>query len=251
MEKYKLPIWQLFCHCAAIYCLLTFNFYNYLIALAVYFVTGCLGVTTTYHRLLAHKSFNTRPFYGKLGTIFATLGGIGSSIGWVSIHRQHHRYSDLEKDPHSPKFGFIKSFYGSMLVEPKIQYVTDLLRDNFQVTVHKYYWVINVCWAAILLLLGGVELWMTAHVFPSFILWTTMGIVNTFGHMWGYKNFPDTREDSRNNWLAALVAWGEGWHNNHHDDPGNWSFQQKWWEIDVTKCIIYLIKNDRVNVSNT
>jgi len=242
MEKYKLPLWQLFCHLAAIYCLFTFQWQDYATAIAVYFVTGCLGITVTFHRLLTHKSYETYAWVRKLGTIFGTLGGVGSSIGWVSIHRQHHRFSDTDKDPHSPKFGWLRSFYGSVLKTPKVQYVTDLLRDRFQVRMHEHYWKINFVYAVAILLLGGTEWWLVLHVFPSFILWTTMGLVNTLGHTWGYRNYPDTREDSRNNWLSGLVAWGEGWHNNHHGDPNNYSFQVKWWEFDMSKWIIKLIK---------
>ena len=244
MERYKLPAWQLFCHLSAIYCFYTFAPTDYLYVLLMYFITGCLGTTVTFHRYLSHKSYKTRPVFVKLGTLFATLGGVGSSIGWVSVHRQHHRFSDLEQDPHSPKYGFLRSFYGSVLAEVNVRYVTDLLRDNYQVKMHEHYWKINMLYAALLLALGGVHTWMVWHVFPSFVLWTTMGAVNTISHMWGYKNYPNTRDDSRNNWLAAILAWGEGWHNNHHGDAGNWSFQRKWWEFDVSKQVIKLIKTN-------
>jgi len=242
LERYKLPAWQIFCHISALYCFYSFTSVDYLISLLAYFITGCLGITVTFHRLLTHKSYNTYTFIRRLGTIFGTLGGVGSSLGWVSIHREHHRYSDGVKDTHSPKNGWIAAFYGSVLAKPKIQYVTDLARDNFQLKIHTYYWTINIVYALILLMLGGVSLWMSMHVFPSFILWTTMSIVNTCGHTWGYRNYPDTREDSRNNWFAAFVAWGEGWHNNHHGDPANHSFQVHWWEFDITKQVIKLIK---------
>ena len=51
--------------------------------------------------------------------------------------------------------------------------------------------------------------------------------------MWGYRNY-ETREDSRNNWLFALLTNGEGWHNNHHADPRSARHGHKWWEVDVT-----------------
>lgn len=242
MERYKLPLWQLFCHIVAIYCLFSFSASDFAASFVIYFITGCLGITVTFHRQLAHKSYQTKSWIRKLGTLFGTLGGVGSSIGWVSVHREHHRYSDTEKDPHSPKFGFARSFYGSVLASVNVKYVTDLLRDNFQVKLHEHYWKINFVYALALLASGGIHAWLVFHVFPSFILWTTMGLVNTVSHMWGYRNYPDTREDSRNNWLAGLLAWGEGWHNNHHGDPANWSFQVKWWEFDISKWVIKLIK---------
>jgi stearoyl-CoA desaturase (delta-9 desaturase) len=51
-------------------------------------------------------------------------------------------------------------------------------------------------------------------------------------HVWGYRNY-DTPDDSRNNWLVALLAAGEGWHNNHHADPVSPRHGHKWWEIDA------------------
>ena len=245
MEQYKLPLWQLFCHLAVIYCIMTFTPADYATSIAVYFITGCLGVTVTFHRLLTHKSYETLPIIRKIGTLFGTLGGVGTSIGWVSIHRQHHRYSDKElDDPHTPNrhMGFMHCFYGSMFAEPKIRYVADLLRDKFQVKVHENYWKINIAYAVALYLIGGVHAWMVFHVFPSFILWTAMGLVNYLGHKYGYRNYPDTREQSKNNWIAGLIAWGEGWHNNHHGDAGNYSFQVKWWEFDMSKWVIQVIR---------
>ena len=39
--------------------------------------------------------------------------------------------------------------------------------------------------------------------------------VNSAAHTWGYRTY-DTPEGSRNLWWVGLVAFGEGWHNNHH-----------------------------------
>jgi stearoyl-CoA desaturase (delta-9 desaturase) len=129
-----------------------------------------------------------------------------------------------------------------MFAEPKVRYVPDLLRNKFQLKVHENYWKINIAYAVILYLIGGVHAWMVFHVFPSFILWTAMGLVNYLGHTHGYKNYPDTRDQSKNNWFAGLIAWGEGWHNNHHGDPYNYTFQLKWWEFDMSKWVIKLIR---------
>ena len=40
-------------------------------------------------------------------------------------------------------------------------------------------------------------------------------LVNSASHMWGYRNY-ETKDDSRNLWWVGLLAFGEGWHNNHH-----------------------------------
>jgi len=63
--------------------------------------------------------------------------------------------------------------------------------------------------------------------------WHVTWAINSAAHMWGYRNY-ETREDSRNNWLFAILTNGEGWHNNHHADPRSARHGHKWWEIDVT-----------------
>jgi hypothetical protein len=51
-----------------------------------------------------------------------------------------------------------------------------------------------------------------------------------------------TTDNSTNNWIFAVVYWGEGWHNNHHANPKKWNFGERWWEIDVSGCIIRLVQ---------
>ena len=63
--------------------------------------------------------------------------------------------------------------------------------------------------------------------------WHVTWGINSAAHMWGYRNY-ETREDSTNNWLFALLTNGEGWHNNHHADPRSAQHGHKWWELDVT-----------------
>ena len=58
-------------------------------------VTGCLGLTLGYHRLLTHKSFEVPKW---LERVFATCGALSAEYGpieWVGLHRQHHKWSDL------------------------------------------------------------------------------------------------------------------------------------------------------------
>jgi hypothetical protein len=64
--------------------------------------------------------------------------------------------------------------------------------------------------------------------------------VNSVAHIWGYRNY-DTPDVSRNNTLVALLAGGEGWHNNHHADSRSARHGHKWWEIDLTWMAIRLL----------
>ena len=62
-------------------------------------------------------------------------------------------------------------------------------------------------------------------------------LVNSASHIWGYRSY-DTHDDSRNLWWVGLLAYGEGWHNNHHAYPARARHGHRWWEIDMTYMLI-------------
>ncbi len=66
-------------------------------------------------------------------------------------------------------------------------------------------------------------------------------LVNSASHMWGYKNY-EIDDNSRNLWWVGLLAYGEGWHNNHHAFPSSARHGHRWWEIDVTYMEIRLLE---------
>jgi stearoyl-CoA desaturase (delta-9 desaturase) len=74
-------------------------------------------------------------------------------------------------------------------------------------------------------------------VFVLHVTWA----VNSASHMWGYRNY-ETVDDSRNLWWVGLLAFGEGWHNNHHAFPGRARHGHRWWEIDLTYLTICLLE---------
>ncbi|MES1257177.1 MAG: fatty acid desaturase, partial [Acidobacteriota bacterium] len=113
------------------------------------------------------------------------------------------------------------------------RYAPDICRDRFLVALSKYHYVPLVVVAALLLAFGGLP----------FLLWgiffrVTMGLhatwmVNSLTHFWGSRRFP-TRDGSRNNWLVALLSFGEGWHNNHHAHPTSARHGLAWYELDMS-----------------
>lgn len=217
------------------------SWYHWIGALFVYFLTGCFGMTMTFHRLLSHRSWNAPKWFEKVGTFLGTYGLTGSSLGWVAIHREHHRYSDTEEDPHSPEHdGFIKTQWLSMFHRPNIRYVKDLLRDPYHTFLHRNYFYIHFAAIAILTLIDPFSV-VWAWGVPAAILWNAGSAVNTVNHMFGYRNY-ETQENSRNNFLTGYLIWGEGWHNNHHADSKNPIFGQRWWEVDPGGFFIQVLQ---------
>jgi len=78
-------------------------------------------------------------------------------------------------------------------------------------------------------------------VLRTVMIWHFSWSVNSLTHCFGYQNHK-TSDQSRNNWLVAIVSNGEGWHNNHHHDPASASVQHKWWEFDATYLQIRVLK---------
>lgn len=234
-------IFQIATHLSIVPMLIAGESHHYLIAWLVFFFTGSIGMSGTFHRLLSHRSYLAPKWWEYFGTICAMLGGTGSSIGWCAVHREHHRFTDTERDPHSPSHqSWWKIQFLSMFHIPHVRYVPDLLRSKFHVNMHKYYWCIHVIYAVILYLIDPFAL-IYAWLVPSFILWHAGSAINTLSHTLGRQDHP-TKDTSTNHWLTGIFMWGEGWHNNHHHSPMNWKFGEKWWQIDITAYVIKLLR---------
>ena len=226
---------------------LTYANYNpnwWYLTLILYFMISCLGITVTYHRYLAHKSFTMPKFLERLFTLFACMGGTGSSIGWVAVHKNHHRYSDKKGDPHSPDNQGFSLFYANYEFELNKFTVRELLADKFHKFVHEYYNLILFTWSVICLLISPA-FFLFGFMIPIFMTVTISNLSNYINHypakwLGSYRLF-EVNDKSVNNPLIALLSWGEGWHNNHHAKPWLSSFQQKWWEIDISGLVIKLI----------
>lgn len=222
-----------------------FTLGNVILTIVSYYVLVILGLFMTLHRYYSHKSFEFK--YQWLHWVFtsiAILAGRGSPLGWVYIHRQHHAYSDTEKDPHSPKFVGYKLFgfgHYKKQEEEKMQiFIVKDLMSKEHLFIHKWYMAI-VLSIVVLLALINIQLLYFAWIMPAFLVNLSQNNFNYFGHMNGYRNFA-TRDDSRNTvWLFPFLL-GEAWHNNHHHDPKNYSSKHKKYEFDPMTVVIDLVK---------
>ena len=84
--------------------------------------------------------------------------------------------------------------------------------------------------------------WSWAGLFGGFmlstvLLWHGTFTINSLSHVWGSRRYATT-DDSRNNWVLALVTMGEGWHNNHHHFMDSTRQGFYWWEIDMSYYVI-------------
>jgi fatty-acid desaturase len=240
-DKYKLLAFQILAHVSLIYMLFAGQWYHWLVTIAVYFVTGCFGITMTYHRMLSHKAWEGPSWWKRFGSICGFYGVVGSPIGWVASHRAHHRDTDGPTDPHSPiqkPWWWVQWF--SMLDDVNPKYAVDLLRDDFQLFIHKKYFVIHAFILVVLTLIDPM-LAICAYLAPAAILWNAGSMINTVAHLRGYRNF-DTDDNSQCSLPLGYLVFGEGWHNNHHADPRSATFKSKWWEFDLGYMFIRLLR---------
>ena len=244
-KKLQLFLLQLVCHITLIYAIFNFTLSQWLTSFFIYFLTGCLGVSVTLHRYYSHKGFEFKyKWVERLCAFFAFYGVIGDPIAWVNNHRHHHRMTDKEGDPHSPKvYGFWRVQWFSMFYSyDKLRYVPNMVRDKYLVFLHKYYYVFH--WGLMALLIGlNFDVAATIYLVPAAILWNAGSFVNTLGHMLGYKNH-NTDDSSVNNPILGYFVWGEGWHNNHHNSPASSKFGERWFEFDMGLQMIKLIGVD-------
>lgn len=185
-----------------------------------YIATG-LGVSIGFHRMLSHSSFECGPVVKATLVILGTMAGQGRPIEWVAHHRKHHAYSDREGDPHSPLDGFVHAYFGWILRGPAAErerYCKRLLQDRLVVFLDRTTAVWVLLGLAIPFAIGGWNglLWggFVRMAFFSQVSYS----VNSFGHSFGSRPF-ETADESRNNWILAVLAFGDGWHNNHHAFP--------------------------------
>jgi fatty-acid desaturase len=245
---------QLVAHAATVYWLIQSpSLSDWTAVFFVYFLTGCLGMSVCYHRLLTHRSFYTPLWVEQLFTVFATLGLTGSSLSWTAAHRQHHAKADKDGDPHSPQvLGYWRAQWASMFSPIDVSR-SPVLRSKFHVWMHRHYLNVNLLYGAILYIIGDINAVLTWWLVPACLLWNAGSLINTVCHTrWmGYKCDSNRADVDRsvNNPVLGLLMWGEGWHNNHHVYQRDPSIGKRWFEIDIGYWVICLIRKQQWNTS--
>lgn len=249
--------WLVLVHVTALAAPWTFTWTGLAVAVALHFVTGGLGICLGYHRLLTHAGMQTYPWVRYLFAGLGSLAGEGAPLDWVADHRKHHACSDQDGDPHSPRDGGFWSHVFWLAFhthrgdrrEHLRRWAPDLYREPGMRRLDALFLPLHiglgVALTAIGYAVGGGPLALSLLVWGMFVRMVFVlhvtWMVNSASHLWGYRNY-ETSDDSRNNWLVALLAYGEGWHNNHHAYPRMAKHGHRWWEFDLTWQVIRLMR---------
>ncbi|KAI7986498.1 hypothetical protein LOK49_LG14G01740 [Camellia lanceoleosa] len=218
----------------------TFKWGAFSVALGLYVVTGLLGITLSFHRNLSHRSFMLPKWLEYFCAYCGAQALQGSPIDWVSTHRYHHQFCDSERDPHSPVewfwFSHISWLFATDTVIERCgmpNNVGDLEKQPFYRFLQRTYVVHPIALAVLLYAMGGLPFIVWGMGVRVVWVYHITWLVNSACHVWG-KQAWDTGDLSRNNWWVALLAFGEGWHNNHHAFEFSARHGLEWWQIDMT-----------------
>ncbi len=211
-----------------------------------YMVATPLSITLGYHRLFAHATFKASSLVRFLVLFFGAAAFEQSALKWASQHRDHHRYVDTERDPYNIKKGFFYAHIGWLIFwKHHINYenVKDLKTSRLICHQHKYYYVWAIASGIVLPLAIG---FLTGHVLGALLLSVCLRLtliyhvtfcINSVCHMFGKATY-DIYSSARDHWIAALITFGEGYHNFHHHFPSDYRNGVRWYQWDPTKWLI-------------
>ena len=202
--------------------------------------------------------FSMNKFWEKFFYIFTYITQGSSYLSpraYGVLHRMHHKYSDTDKDPHTPHessnvFSMMwktKDIYNDILNGKEVDksLTKDLPSWNLIESIGDS-WISRIFWgtfyALIYIWFVPNDMWYLFLLLPiHFLMGPVHGaIVNWSGHMYGYQNF-DNNDKSRNSLAIDVLMMGELYQNNHHKLPNRANFGVKWFEFDPTYPIIRLL----------
>ena len=217
------------------------NTADILVALALFWAR-MFGITAGYHRYFAHRSYRTGRVFQFLLALLAQSSAQRGVLWWAATHRDHHKYSDTEQDPHSPlKKGFWRAhvgwFFETGASETDLARIPDFAQYPELVWLDRHPYLPAAVLAALCWLIGGWSMLIVGFFWSTVALWHATFSINSLAHVIGRRRYV-TGDSSRNNWWLALLTMGEGWHNNHHYYPASVRQGFRWHELDITWLIL-------------
>jgi stearoyl-CoA desaturase (delta-9 desaturase) len=199
-------------------------------------------VTIFLHRGQAHKALIFHPVLEHFMRFWLWLTTGMVTKQWVAVHRKHHRFSDLNGDPHSPHvYGFWKVLFKGALLYHDASKDKDMVNtygvntpdDWLERNVYSNHSRLGIG----LLFVFNITIfgWIGALIWLIQMAWIPFwaaGVINGIGHYWGYRN-GETKEQSKNIFPWGILIGGECLHNNHHLDPANPKLSRRWFEFDI------------------
>jgi stearoyl-CoA desaturase (Delta-9 desaturase) len=211
------------------------------LAVALYYVR-MFAITAAYHRYFAHRSYKTSRAFQLFLAVLGTTATQKGPLWWASVHRVHHKFSDTERDVHSPlRRGFWYSHMGWWMSRDHERAPLEMIPDFAGYPELRWLERWNVVGPLALIALtwifGGYDGFLWGYVVSTCALLHGTFTINSLAHVFGSRRYATT-DTSRNNFWLALITMGEGWHNNHHHYMNSARQGFFWWEIDASYYVL-------------
>jgi len=229
------------------------------LAIFYYYATG-FSITLGYHRLFSHLSFKAKWPVKLFVALFGAASFENSILDWSADHRIHHKHVDEDEDPYDISKGFFYAHIGWLLFrlkpKPPVNNVKDLEADSLVMWQHRYVqWiglVVGFIMPAVLgwsyATLRGFEhpgmtalaAFLIAGLLRTVVVQQGTFCINSLCHMVGRQPY-STTHSARDSAIVALLTFGEGYHNYHHEFQHDYRNGVKAWQFDPTKWIIWTL----------
>jgi stearoyl-CoA desaturase (Delta-9 desaturase) len=225
----------------------------------LYLVATMMSITLGYHRLFSHISFKAKWPVRLFTLVFGACAFENSCLDWASDHRRHHKHVDHDGDPYDISKGFMWAHIGWLMFklnpEPPMDNVNDLRKDRLVMWQYKYvHWIGFLVGVVIPTVLGGLySHWTGGDVMVGalggFLIPGVARIVvaqhctffiNSLCHTIGRQPF-SSKHSARDSAIMAVLTFGEGYHNYHHEFQHDYRNGVKPWQWDPTKWAIWLL----------
>jgi stearoyl-CoA desaturase (delta-9 desaturase) len=222
------------------------------VAFAVLLSVTELSITCGYHRLFSHAAYQAHPALKAVFLFFGAMALQNSALIWTAGHRVHHRFiDDPERDPYCARRGFWFSHIGWMLRnypsgDPDLKYVRELQNDPLVAFQHRHYLALAVgINVGVPLLLGWafgdvIGMALLAGVLRLVISHHLTFCINSLAHIVGTRPY-SIANTARDNGVVAVLTFGEGYHNFHHQFAHDYRNGVRWWQWDPSKWLINVL----------
>ncbi len=221
-----------------------FSLTSVVICISLYWLR-MFAIGAGYHRYFSHRAFSTGRVFQFILAVLAQSTAQKSVLWWAAKHRHHHLHSDTPEDVHSPRHkGFFYSHVGWIFdrkhEDTNLVRISDFAKFPELMWLHRFEVVPAVVLGALCFAIDGWTGLVVGFFWSTVLVYHGTFCINSLAHVHGSKRYV-TGDDSRNNWLLALMTMGEGWHNNHHAYQSSVRQGFRWWEVDPTFYILKLL----------
>lgn len=200
--------------------------YMIILAYLMTYVISTAIISTIYHKLWCHKSFEPKSWVNWFGAITGFIFFLGLPGSYAIMHLLHHKDPNDPEHPQSPKhplrYRLFHWIYGHKFkLSDEYQKKTKIIAEKFFKS-NKWALQVNLKRRLIIIHFAYLIFYLIGPHFFAFMLLTSAlsnlrGILFNIGSHWYDKN---GKQQTLNSKLVSVLLWSdEAFHQEHHDFP--------------------------------